>query len=230
MFSRKSIIIGLLCVLVAAVIGLLMHFALWCTFDSQTEELSEPCSAYSIFDPNAVISVQLGGYFESGVIVSENGYIITAAHTFNRFPETEHCSVMFKDGKKTEIADVCSNLSPVSDVVILKIDSNSVTCSGVLAGIKNVVGKEVVCFGLLPENVYLRIPGAIVGYFDSWLRSFDHMVICTDISGFPGISGGPLVDISTGEILGIASYASSGYTYFIPSEFLKQALNEARGL
>jgi Do/DeqQ family serine protease len=163
----------------------------------------------------------------SGVIISEDGYIITNNHVVQ---------VTFND-RNTQIAKVVGT-DPSTDIAVLKIDGDNLPYME-LGNSDNVkLGQWVLAVGY-PLNLEATVTAGIVsakgrsiGLNESRARSGAvESYIQTDAAVNPGNSGGALVN-TQGQLVGInAAIASptgsyAGYSYAIPSNLAQKVASD----
>lgn len=141
----------------------------------------------------------------SGVIVSEDGYILTNTHVVEGADEIE---VVLSDGKKTYEASMVGT-DPQTDIAVLKIkerglpaitlaDSGNVEVGDVVFAIGNPLG--------VGQSVTMGIVSA-KGRSGFGMTEYEDF-IQTDASINPGNSGGALVD-AKGRLIGINTFIVS---------------------
>lgn len=167
----------------------------------------------------------------SGVIYSEDGYIITNNHVINDADEIEVIS-----NKRTYKAEVVG-IDPNTDLALLKIDAKNLPAIAVGNSRELQVGEWVLAVGN-PFNLNSTVTAGIVsakgrklGLVKSNfpLESF----IQTDAAINPGNSGGALVNLK-GELVGIntailsqtGSYA--GYGFAVPSNVVQKVVEDLK--
>lgn len=161
----------------------------------------------------------------SGVIVSENGYILTNNHVV---ADADEIRVFLNDGRNA-VAKVIGT-DPDTDLALLKIelDRLSVIPWGQSDGLQ--VGDSVLAIGN-PFGVGQTVTAGIVsalGRNQLGLNTFENF-IQTDAAINPGNSGGALVDVN-GRLLGIntAIYSRSGGSlgigFAIPESTARQVM------
>jgi S1-C subfamily serine protease len=136
----------------------------------------------------------------SGIVWSAAGEILTADHVLQR---DDNIGVTLPDGKAYS-AKVLGR-DAASDLALLKIEAAGlVVPEFVESGVK--VGHLILAVGR-PEEVQATLGSvvAVGGAVHSRRRSFS-AYIQTDVTMYPGFSGGPLVDAS-GRVLGLNSSA-----------------------
>ena len=135
----------------------------------------------------------------TGIVWSADGEILTADHVVQR---DENIKVTLADGK-TYDAKVLGR-DPGSDLALLKIDAKGLTVPEWADGVK--VGNLIFAVGR-PEDVEATL-GSVVALGGPVRGHFRHLdaYIQTDVTMYPGFSGGPLVDAS-GRVAGLNSSA-----------------------
>lgn len=151
----------------------------------------------------ATVNIQMGGAQGSGVVVTTDGYILTAAHVIGK--PGGKAQVVFPDGKKFKATTL--GVDTKIDSGMLKIDEGQGDDFPYLdMGLSNQLtnGQWVMAIGHpggLDEDrgLVIRV-GRILAEDSSVLR--------TDCTLVGGDSGGPLVDMN-GEVIGIHSRIGS---------------------
>ena len=143
----------------------------------------------------------------SGIIVSEDGFIITNAHVV----QGETFSVLLDNGDEHEAVIVGSDTK--TDLAVLKIEADGLKPATLGDSDKVYVGEHVVAIGNpagLTNTVTVGIVSAINRQVRADSNAFDMDCIQTDAAISPGNSGGALVNMY-GQVIGITSskYASS---------------------
>ncbi|HZN23013.1 MAG TPA: Do family serine endopeptidase [Burkholderiales bacterium] len=177
------------------------------------------------FDAETRKSTNLG----SGVIVSEQGYILTNSHVVEAADEIE---IALADTRRAKARVIGTD--PETDLAVLKIDIPKLP--SILFGQSDQarVGDVVLAIGN-PFGVGQTVTAGIisaVGRSQLGINTFENF-IQTDAAINPGNSGGALVDTS-GQLLGIntAIYsrtpggASLGIGFAIPASTAKQVLEQ----
>lgn len=158
----------------------------------------------------------------SGVIISENGYILTNAHVVEGQGKV---MVRLHDGREFEAAEVKTD--PKTDLALVRIDGAKDLKAAVLGDSDRVqVGDWVVALGQ-PFGLEGTVTAGIVSAKGRGLGiAARENFIQTDAAINPGNSGGPLVNLE-GEVIGIntaISTRSGGYQgvgFAIPSNLAK---------
>jgi len=167
----------------------------------------------------------------SGVIISENGYIITNMHVINDAKEIE---VVLND-KRTYTAEILGT-DPNSDLALLKIDANKLKYLEFANSNELKIGQWVLAVGN-PFNLSSTVTAGIVSaksreiniLNDGGIEAF----IQTDAAINPGNSGGALVN-TDGDLVGINTAIHSntgsytGYGFAIPSNMVKKIIEDLK--
>lgn len=163
----------------------------------------------------------------SGVIISEDGYIVTNNHVINEAQDIE----ITLNNKKTYKAKLIGTDSKM-DIALLKVDADEKLPYAVFADSDNVkVGEWVLAVGN-PYNLNSTVTAGIVS---AKARNLDtggiQSFIQTDAVVNPGNSGGALVN-TNGELVGINTMISSntgsyvGYSFAVPSNITRKIIQD----
>lgn len=158
----------------------------------------------------SVVVLELGGH-GSGVLIGDEGYILTNHHVVNG---VKRMRVLFSDGTKAEGVVVKSE--PKQDVGLVKLESSPV--KGLPLRLEDLApGTEVYAVGapLDTSNRGTITKGVVSSYRfkkdgSRWLQSDTNVTF--------GNSGGPMVD-AQGRVVGLTSWGSreyKGLSYFVP--------------
>lgn len=168
----------------------------------------------------------------SGVLVSEDGYIVTNNHVVDQADEL----VVTLNNRKDYKAKVVGT-DPSSDLAVLKIDAKNLPFLTYDNSDEVHLGQWVLAIGY-PLNLETTVTSGIVSAksrniginsrnSSTPIESF----IQTDAAVNPGNSGGALVN-EDGNLIGINSAIASptgsyaGYSYAIPSNIVKKVVND----
>ncbi|AWG20023.1 serine protease [Flavobacterium faecale] len=163
----------------------------------------------------------------SGVIISEDGYIVTNNHVIKDASEIE----ITLNNKKSYKAKLIGTDSKM-DIALLKIDAKEKLPYTAFGDSDNVkVGEWVLAVGN-PYNLTSTVTAGIVSakarnLGDNGIQSF----IQTDAAVNPGNSGGALVD-TQGNLVGINTMISSmtgsyvGYSFAVPSNVTRKIVED----
>ena len=163
----------------------------------------------------------------SGVIISEDGYIVTNNHVIKDATEIE----ITLNNKKAYKAKLVGSDSKM-DIALLKIDADEKLPYSTFADSDNVkVGQWVLAVGN-PYNLNSTVTAGIISakarnLGTNGIQSF----IQTDAAVNPGNSGGALVN-TNGELIGINTMISSatgsyvGYSFAVPSNIARKIIQD----
>lgn len=163
----------------------------------------------------------------SGVIVSEQGLILTNDHVVASADEIE---ILLSDGRKLPAKVVGTD--PETDLAVIKVEADKLPSITFAATDKLDVGDIVLAIGN-PFGVGQTVTQGIVsalGRNHLGINTFENF-IQTDASINPGNSGGALID-SEGNLVGINSaiYSRSGGSmgigFAIPASLAKQVMEQ----
>jgi serine protease Do len=170
----------------------------------------------------------------SGVIISDDGYIVTNNHVV---AGADHVTVTLSDGK-TYTAKVVGS-DPNYDLAVVKVDAKNLPF--LLYGNSNDVkiGQWVLAIGY-PLNLQATVTAGIISAKSRSL-GLNHdrngtkyaveSYLQTDAAVNPGNSGGALIN-TNGQLIGINSAIASptgyynGYSYAIPVDIVKKVVND----
>lgn len=163
----------------------------------------------------------------SGVIISEDGYIVTNNHVIKEAQDIE----ITLNNKKSYKAKLIGTDSKM-DIALLKIDADEKLAYATFADSDQVkVGEWVLAVGN-PYNLTSTVTAGIVSakarnLETNGMQSF----LQTDAAVNPGNSGGALVN-SKGELVGINTMISSqtgsyvGYSFAVPSNIARKIIED----
>ena len=163
----------------------------------------------------------------SGVIISEDGYIVTNNHVVKDASDIE----ITLNNKKTYKAKLVGTDSKM-DIALLKINADEKLPYTAFADSDNVkVGEWVLAVG----NPYNLTSTVTAGIVSAKARNLDtngiQSFIQTDAAVNPGNSGGALVN-TRGELIGINTMISSqtgsyvGYSFAVPSNIARKIIED----
>lgn len=168
--------------------------------------------------------------FGSGVIISNDGYIVTNNHVIEN---ADVISVRLNDGREFKGRIVGSDAS--TDLALVKIEASNLPIIPIGNSDKLKVGEWVLAVGN-PFNMSSTVTAGIVsakarslGVYNNGVESF----IQTDAAINRGNSGGALVN-AAGELVGINSVlysptgAYSGYGFAIPTSIMTKVITDLK--
>ena len=169
----------------------------------------------------------------SGVIVSEDGYIVTNAHVVEG---AKNIRVKLTDSQKGRVPVFDAKLVGTDsqiDLALLKIDSTGLTPLPFGNSMDVEQGELVLAFGS-PLGMDNSVSMGVVSAVARQLTEDDAQIyVQTDAPINPGNSGGPLVD-ATGSLVGINTFifsksgGSEGIGFAIPSNVVRYAYASLR--
>lgn len=188
---------------------------------ARTNSLMEYMYGYRGGEPQAQVGTG------SGVIITEDGYIVTNNHVIQNASELE---VTLNNNKsyKARLVGTDSKM----DIALLKVDTKAPLPYATFGDSDNVqVGEWVLAVGN-PYNLTSTVTAGIVSakarnLSKDGLQSF----IQTDAAVNPGNSGGALVN-TRGELIGINTLISSmtgsyvGYSFAVPSNIARKIIED----
>ena len=170
----------------------------------------------------------------SGVIISEDGYIVTNNHVIDQANKIE---VTLNDKRSFEATLIGSD--PVTDLALLKIDAEKLPIVRFGDSDKLQVGEWVLAVGN-PFQLNSTVTAGIVsaksrnlGMIAPSSRMGIESFIQTDAAVNPGNSGGALVN-TAGELVGIntAIYSETGnyagYSFAIPTSIVSKVITDLK--
>jgi Do/DeqQ family serine protease len=171
----------------------------------------------------------------SGVIISQDGYIVTNNHVVNGATKID---VILND-KRTYNAEVIGT-DPATDLALLKIKENALPFINYGNSDDVKVGEWVLAVGN-PFNLNSTVTAGIVSAKGRNINILEHnphggispieSFIQTDAAVNPGNSGGALVS-TTGELVGINTAIASnngsyqGYSFAVPVNIVKKVVSD----
>jgi len=172
---------------------------------------------------NGVVVVEVGNFLGSGVLLSPDGLVLTAAHVVDTEGEI---SILERSGTQTRAHVVRFNRQV--DVALLAPEGSSDTSCLPIRNTSIRVGEDLYAVGSpASRDLSFSLTRGIV----SGARQIDGVpLIQTDASISPGNSGGPLLDAG-GAAIGIITATASdaqGVGFAIPINQAKQLLADAR--
>jgi serine protease Do len=144
---------------------------------------------------------QPGSASGTGFLIDrERGWLLTNAHVATRSPAT--IKVLFKDGKQL-IAAKRIHVDPLMDLAILQIPAASVPTGATEAELAcdqmPVAGTSVLAFGHPWGLSFTASRGIVSGV--AWF--YPNQMIQTDAAINSGNSGGPLISLTDGRVIGV---------------------------
>ena len=164
----------------------------------------------------------------SGVIISEDGYIVTNNHVVNNATKLR---VTLHDGRAFDAKVIGTD--PATDVALIKIDAESLPTLPFGSSDELRLGEWVLAIGY-PMNLQSTITAGIVSAKARQLGAIDgnsgiESFIQTDAAVNPGNSGGALVN-TRGELVGINTIIKTstgsyvGYSFAVPETIVRKVV------
>lgn len=150
----------------------------------------------------------------SGVIIREDGYILTNNHVIEGY-EPQDITVTLDDGRKFKVSKIVGK-DKQTDLAVIKIDATNLPVAKLGDSQNLQVGQIVLAIGNpfgFSESVTQGIISALGRKAKTEVRipqsEYEYDYIQTDAPINPGSSGGPLVNLK-GEVIGINSAIATG--------------------
>jgi len=179
-------------------------------FLSNRQQLTiQPCNiSQTVILPNdlpqlmdGVVIVQNRDHIGSGVIISTNGYILTAAHLV----QNQRSAAIYLNSGDTIRGDIV-RVDARKDIALIKVEDKHYRCMNV-SNIVPPLGSRIFTIGFLPERNagFVIEEGRIQRHRYLWSKQSSYLQTSLDLK--PGSSGGPLLN-QRGEVAGIISWKS----------------------
>jgi len=162
----------------------------------------------------------------SGVIISQDGYIVTNNHVIDKANQLQ----VTLNNNKTYDAELIGT-DPNSDIALIKIEADRKLPYLAFGDSDNVkIGEWVLAVGN-PFGLTSTVTAGIVSAKARNLGKVDQSFIQTDAAVNPGNSGGALVN-TNGDLVGINTAITSqtgsyvGYSFAVPSNIAKKVVDD----
>jgi S1-C subfamily serine protease len=164
---------------------------------------------------DAVVVLRTADGMGSGFYVGTDGLIATAAHVV-----AADAQIFARTRSGKELPANVVDIDRTRDLALLKVSPDDGLRSLKIDYQDPRVGTEVLAIGS-PEGLSWTVSKGVV----SAIRNVRNArVVQTDAVFLPGVSGGPLIDIKSGQVVGIASFAQGpGLSFAIMAEELRKA-------
>ena len=171
----------------------------------------------------AVISVLRNGGSGSGVIIRQDGVILTNAHVVG---DASVVGVRFADGKTVEGRVLGSD--PAVDIAVVKVKAGRLPTAPFADSDKLEVGQDAIAIGN-PLGLEGTVTTGVVSATNRQRDPSDFVgFIQTDAAINPGNSGGPLLD-SDGRVIGINTFifarGAQGLGFAVPINVARDTAN-----
>jgi len=195
----------------------------------------------------SVVQINVRGQDEggsgTGIIISDDGDILTNNHVVRAARDSGTVTVVFTDGAHSSAEIVGTD--PVTDLAVIRVEGRTGLQPAELGSSSDLqVGQQVVAIGS-PYGLESSVTYGIVSALNRPVTSSDggdrassttFPAIQTDAAINPGNSGGPLVNLAgqvvginaacRGESTGISESCSSGLGFAIPVDLAKNVANQ----
>ena len=171
---------------------------------------------------SSVIVIQAGQAIGSGVLISSDGWALTAAHVVSGI---EDVLVRLRSG--IELKATISRIDTKQDVALIRLPGRGYPCLALAANEVPNIGSDLFAVGApAGEELAFSVTKGIVSGFREWEGK---RYIQTDAALSPGNSGGPLLS-ANGLVIGIVSWkiVASGFeglAFGVPAHTLLTRLN-----
>lgn len=159
----------------------------------------------------------------SGVIISNDGLIVTNAHVVK---DMKKPNVILNDG--TTLDGVVKFMDEEADLALVKINKGGLEPAKLAVDNKIQVGQNVLAIGTpLDFSLYNTVSKGVISGTNRSLGG-NYKFIQTDAPINPGNSGGPLINLK-GEIIGINSMGAiyyDGLGFTIPSQTVQYIIDQ----
>ena len=257
--TNVGLIVGILCAMVVvSIISSVLTYSLMSKGQMQlvgannttytVENVENPVVAVAEITGPSVVGVSVTFYEQSfwgelaegeaegsGVIYSEDGYIITNYHVIEQAVNSSNSAVKVTLANKEEYEAKIVGADETTDLALLKIEATGLTPAKFADSDKINVGEYAIAIG---NPLGKEFAGSVtVGYISAVNRTITadgrtYNVIQTDAAINPGNSGGALVN-SKGEVVGINTVKISdesveGLGFAIPSNYALKIIEELK--
>ena len=158
----------------------------------------------------------------SGVLWPEGGVVVTADHVVEL---DEGITVGLPDGR--EAPAQLAGRDPGSDLALLRVEGHTSAPSGIFGSGQLKVGNLVLALGRPAEGspmASIGIVSALTGPWRTRQGGLLESLVQTDVTLYPGFSGGPLVDAS-GLMVGLnSSILARGVSSALPADTVRRVV------
>ncbi|MBO5912263.1 MAG: trypsin-like peptidase domain-containing protein, partial [Clostridia bacterium] len=185
--------------------------------DKGDNQLSSKSAVFNAVDPSVVLITVytekgIAGY-ASGVIYTDDGYIVTNDHIYTKVPSAKFL-ITTNDGIEYDAAFVAGDTR--SDLAVLKVEAVGLKKALFGNSEQVLIGEEVIAIGYASgvSGKSILTSGTISSNNIRFSSTSDYSVkmIQTDTAINPGNSGGALVNMY-GQVIGIPSVKMTGTQY-----------------
>ncbi|BCS56061.1 hypothetical protein GSbR_14240 [Geobacter sp. SVR] len=172
---------------------------------------------------DAVTIIRTSSGFGSGFFISKDGLIVTNAHVVGN---NGNVSVKLRDGR-TLLGDVVRR-TEAFDLAIVKVKGSGFTWLMIEDADEAPVGTDVITIGT-PKGLEWTVTKGIVSANRKEVRGIN--VVQTDAAINAGNSGGPLISLSSGKVLGVNAFTlfrnqqAQGLNFAVSSKEVAKIVN-----
>lgn len=199
----------------------------------KTESEAQRRSSFWFFDFDPFGQIGKVSSTGSGVILSQDGYIVTNSHVVKNAQKIE----VVLSQKKTTYEAKLIGLDPSTDLALLKIDAKNLPVIEVANSDQTQIGEWVLAVGN-PFNLTSTVTAGIISAKGRNISVVDNnfpieSFIQTDAAINPGNSGGALVNLK-GQLIGVNTAIASktgsyvGYGFAIPANIVSKIVNDLK--
>ena len=156
----------------------------------------------------------------SGILLSQDGVVVTADHVIET---DEGITVGLPDGKT--VPAQMAGRDPGTDLAILRVQASGLVAAEMANPAEVRVGNLILAVGRPGEGdpmASIGIVSAITGPWRTWRGGMLEKLIQTDVTLYPGFSGGALVD-ANGKVAGLnTSLLARGISAALPVDTLQR--------
>ncbi len=180
---------------------------------------TQPPSKYDDF-LNAVVVVKTSKGVGSGFFVSSDGYLVTNQHVVG---SEKKVAIKMRNGPVVLGTVVSSD--PYKDIAIVTSPYKPTAWLQLSDAGEGGIGAEVLAIGC-PEGLSWSVSKGIIS---AYRQNADTEIIQTDVAINPGSSGGPLVLLDSGKVVGVNTFGfekskTEGLNFAISSKEIKKYL------
>lgn len=146
---------------------------------------------------NGVVVIRANDGTGTGFFVTSDGYLVTNQHVVGK---EKYASVKLRSGRVL-VAEVVETY-PARDLALLKAKGRNFTWLQLSNGEDAGVGNDVLAIGT-PKSLSWSVSKGIIS---AVRRDHNRRVIQTDAAVNSGNSGGPLIDLKSGKVVGVNTF------------------------